>query len=105
MNASATQKVMLITGGGRGIGAATATLAASQGYAVVINYQSQQGPAQRVADAINAAGGHAVCVQADVSNEAGVMALFAAVDAQFGRTDAAPPTRDEHDFLCGAGIH
>jgi NAD(P)-dependent dehydrogenase (short-subunit alcohol dehydrogenase family) len=87
MNASATQKVMLITGGGRGIGAATATLAASQGYAVVINYQSQQGPAQRVADAINAAGGHAVCVQADVSNEAGVMALFAAVDAQFGRID------------------
>jgi len=87
MNASATQKVMLITGGGRGIGAATATLAASQGYAVVINYQSQQGPAQRVADAINAAGGHAVCVQADVSNEVGVMALFAAVDAQFGRID------------------
>jgi len=87
MNASATQKVMLITGGGRGIGAATATLAASQGYAVVINYQSQQGTAQRVADAINAAGGHAVCVQADVSNEAGVMALFAAVDAQFGRID------------------
>jgi NAD(P)-dependent dehydrogenase (short-subunit alcohol dehydrogenase family) len=87
MNASATQKVMLITGGGRGIGAATATLAASQGYAVVINYQSQQGPAQRVADAINAAGGHAVCVQTDVSNEAGVMALFAAVDAQFGRID------------------
>lgn len=80
-------KVMLITGGGRGIGAATAKLAAAQGYAVVINYQSQRAPAEQVAADIKQQGGHAICVQADVSNEEGVLALFDAVDQQLGRLD------------------
>jgi NAD(P)-dependent dehydrogenase (short-subunit alcohol dehydrogenase family) len=88
MNATTTPKVMLITGGGRGIGAATAKLAASQGYAVVVNYHSQQAPAQQVVDDIVSTGGQAICVQADVSDEAGVMTLFEAVDAHFGRLDA-----------------
>lgn len=80
-------KVMVITGGGRGIGAATAKLASAQGYAVVINYQHQRGPAEQIAADIRQAGGTATCVQADVSNEAGVLALFDAVDQQFGRLD------------------
>lgn len=82
-----TSKVMLITGGGRGIGAATAKLAAAKGYTVVINYQSQHAPAAQLAADIKQAGGTAVCVQADVSTEAGVMALFEAVDQQLGRLD------------------
>ena len=84
---TASAKVMLITGGGRGIGAATAKLAAVHGYAVVINYHSQHAPAQRVVQGIKQAGGQAMCVQADVSTDVGVLALFAAVDQHFGRLD------------------
>ncbi|MDM0046843.1 SDR family oxidoreductase [Variovorax dokdonensis] len=79
--------VVLITGGSRGIGAAAALLAAEQGWAVAINYASNAQAAQQVADKIRARGGRAITVQADVGDEAQVMAMFEQVDAHFGRLD------------------
>lgn len=68
--------VLVVTGASRGIGAATALLAARQGYAVCVNYLHQQAPAQAVVDAILAQGGTAVAVQADVAQEDQVRQLF-----------------------------
>lgn len=78
-------KVVIITGGGRGIGAATAQLLAGQGYAVSVNYLKNHEAAQRVVSAIRAAGGRAVAVQADVSNEAEVDALFEKTQQALGQ--------------------
>ena len=78
---------MLITGGSRGIGAATAVLAAKAGYAVAINYRDNAQAAAETANAVEAAGGEAWCVQADVAKESDIMAMFAALDARFGRLD------------------
>jgi len=75
---------MLITGGGRGIGAATARLAARGGYAVCVNYLTDGDTAQQVADAIVQAGGRAIAVAADVASEPDVVRLFATVDATLG---------------------
>lgn len=80
--------VLLVTGAGRGIGAATALLAAERGYAVCVNYVRDADAAQRVVGAIRDRGGRAVALAADVAVEDDVMRLFAAVDAQFGRLDA-----------------
>jgi NAD(P)-dependent dehydrogenase (short-subunit alcohol dehydrogenase family) len=82
------QKTLLITGGSRGIGAATALLAARAGYAVAVNFASQGAAASAVVQQIGAAGGRAIAVQADVGVESDVMAMFDAIDAQFGRLDA-----------------
>lgn len=82
------QPIVLITGGSRGIGAATALLAAEQGFAVAVNYASQAIAADAVVQQIRAGGGRAIAVQADVSVEAEVMAMFAAVDAQLGHLTA-----------------
>ncbi len=82
-----TLKTILITGGSRGIGAATARLAAQQGYAVCINYAANIAAAQAVCDAILASGGQAFAVQGDVAIEADVLRLFAVIDAQWGRLD------------------
>ena len=79
---------VLITGGGRGIGAATARLAAERGWAVAVNYVGNSLTADEVVRAIRAAGGTAVAVQADVSDEAQVLRLFEQVDARLGRLDA-----------------
>ena len=81
-------KVILITGGSRGIGAATARLAAERGYAVCVNYLANQPAAQAVVAEITAKGGSAIAVQADVSQEADVIGLFAAVDRQLGALSA-----------------
>ncbi|MEM7259728.1 MAG: SDR family oxidoreductase [Pseudomonadota bacterium] len=75
---------MIITGASRGIGAATATAAAQRGYAVCVNYHSDESAAQQVVQDITTRGGAAVAVQADVSTEAGVTTLFDACAAQFG---------------------
>ena len=82
------QQVLLVTGGGRGIGAATALLAARRGYAVAVNYASNSLAADEVVRAIRAAGGKAIAVQADVGDETQVMAMFEQVDARLGRLTA-----------------
>ena len=80
--------VMIVTGGGRGIGAATARLAAHRGYAVCVNYVRNPGAAHGVIDAIRDAGGRAIAVQADVAIEADVVRLFEETTRQFGRLTA-----------------
>lgn len=77
-------KTMLITGSGRGIGAATAILAARQGYAVVVNYRERREDAERVVDQILEEGGQAMAIRADVSKEKEILRLFEQVDAHFG---------------------
>jgi NAD(P)-dependent dehydrogenase (short-subunit alcohol dehydrogenase family) len=77
-------KVMLVTGGGRGIGAATAHLAGQRGYAVCVNYRKNRAAADAVVSAIRAGGGTAVAVGADVASEADVVRLFETVDAELG---------------------
>jgi NAD(P)-dependent dehydrogenase (short-subunit alcohol dehydrogenase family) len=81
-------KVAVITGGGRGIGAATARAAARAGYAVVINYAHSETYANDLVRALRADKHDAIAVQADVSREADVLGLFAAVDRDYGRLDA-----------------
>lgn len=76
--------VLVVTGASRGIGAATASLAASRGYAVCVNYLHSEDAAQSVVSAITAAGGEAIAVQADISVEAEVVALFSLVDNTLG---------------------
>jgi NAD(P)-dependent dehydrogenase (short-subunit alcohol dehydrogenase family) len=80
--------VLLVTGGSRGIGAATALLAAQQGYAVAVNYADNAQAAEQVVQQIRAAGGEAFAVQADVADETQVLAMFSAVDARLGRLTA-----------------
>jgi NAD(P)-dependent dehydrogenase (short-subunit alcohol dehydrogenase family) len=80
-------KVVLITGASRGIGAATALLAAQQGWAVAVNYVANSLAADEVVRQIRAAGGTAMAVQADVAQQAQVLRLFDAVDAKLGRLD------------------
>jgi NAD(P)-dependent dehydrogenase (short-subunit alcohol dehydrogenase family) len=80
--------VVLITGGSRGIGAATALLCASRGYAVCVNYRQDKAAADQVVASIEASGGCAIAVQADVAIEAEVVRLFETCDASLGRLDA-----------------
>jgi NAD(P)-dependent dehydrogenase (short-subunit alcohol dehydrogenase family) len=80
-------QTLLITGASRGIGAATAILAASQGWQVAVNYAANSLAADGVVRQIRAAGGVAIAVQADVSIEADVLRLFEMVDAKLGRLD------------------
>lgn len=81
-------KVVLITGGSRGIGAATALLAARQGYAVAVNYAANSLAADEVVRQIRQEGGQAMSVHADVAKEQDVVAMFEKVDAKFGRLTA-----------------
>lgn len=78
------KKIILITGGSRGIGAATALLAAEKGFAVCINYLNNASAANAVADSINNKGGKAIVCQADVSSESEVISLFKDLDSKFG---------------------
>ncbi|EMK6667779.1 glucose 1-dehydrogenase [Vibrio fluvialis] len=77
-------KVVIVTGGSRGIGAATSKLLAKQGYAVCVNYRANQASADQVVGAITDMGGRAFAMQADVANEQEVEALFAATEKRFG---------------------
>ncbi|MFC5695084.1 SDR family oxidoreductase [Pseudomonas sp. GCM10022186] len=81
------QKVMLITGASRGIGAATARLAAQRGYALGINYRQQREAALALVREIEGAGGRALALCADVGDEAQVVAMFERLDREFGRLD------------------
>ncbi|HJU42315.1 MAG TPA: SDR family oxidoreductase [Vicinamibacterales bacterium] len=81
-------RVILITGASRGIGAATAKLAAARGYAVCVNYKQNAAAAAAVVNAIQSAGGRGVAVQADVANEDDVVRLFATCDRELGPLSA-----------------
>ena len=80
--------IAVITGGSRGIGAATATLAAERGYRVAIVYRANRVAADDVVRRIQSAGGEAIAVQADVASEDDVVRVFETVDARLGRLDA-----------------
>jgi NAD(P)-dependent dehydrogenase (short-subunit alcohol dehydrogenase family) len=83
-----SDRVLLVTGGSRGIGAATARLAAARGYAVCVNYRARRDAADATVAAIAAAGGRAIAVQADVAIEADVVRLFEVCDRELGRLAA-----------------
>lgn len=78
-------KVLLVTGGSRGIGAATALLAAQNGWSVAVNYTANSLAADEVVRQIRAKGGQAMAVQADVAEEAQVLRMFEHIDAKLGR--------------------
>ncbi len=81
------ERILIVTGGGRGIGAATARLAARRGYSVFINYLENRQAAEAVVRGIEETGGQAVAVQADIAVESEVMRLFETVDRE-GRLSA-----------------
>lgn len=78
------KKILIITGAGRGIGAATALAAAREGYAVAVNYQHDAQSAGQVVSNIRAAGGEAVAVQADVGVIADIARMFETVERELG---------------------
>ncbi|KRW69493.1 SDR family oxidoreductase [Stutzerimonas nitrititolerans] len=80
-------RVMLITGASRGIGAATARLAAAEGYALCLNFHHRADAAQQLLEELKSTGTQAIAVAADVADETQVARLFAAIDEQFGRLD------------------
>ncbi|TAF55554.1 MAG: 3-oxoacyl-[acyl-carrier-protein] reductase [Oscillatoriales cyanobacterium] len=80
-------KVAIVTGGSRGIGRATALALAASGASVAVNYASSSGAADEVVAAIEAMGGKAIAVKADVSQEDEVEALVKATKTEFGRID------------------
>lgn len=82
------EKIMIITGASRGIGAATAKLAAAQGYAVCVNYVTDSGAAEDVVAVIRQGGGTAIAVQGDIGREADILALFDTVDHELGPLSA-----------------
>jgi NAD(P)-dependent dehydrogenase (short-subunit alcohol dehydrogenase family) len=94
------QPIVLITGGSRGIGAATALLAAQKGYAVAVNYASNSLAADEVVRQIRASGGTAIAVQADVAVEAQVLAMFDKVDAKLGPLSALVNNAGIVDVAC-----
>jgi NAD(P)-dependent dehydrogenase (short-subunit alcohol dehydrogenase family) len=82
------QKVVLITGGSRGIGAAAAKLLGAEGWAVAINYVANEAAATATAAVVETAGGAAMIVQGDTGNAADITRIFEEVDAKWGRLDA-----------------
>jgi len=88
-------KVLLVTGGSRGIGAAICRLGSKAGYRVAVNYAANQDAADVLVAEIKAAGGEAFAVKGDVGVEADIVAMFGAVDRAYGRLDA---------FVNNAGI-
>lgn len=87
MTAIPSNSVILITGGSRGVGAATARLAARQGYDVAISYAANESAAHAVVAEVQSTGRRAVAVRADNADPAQVAELFATVDRAFGRLD------------------
>ncbi|MBU9271805.1 SDR family oxidoreductase [Burkholderia gladioli] len=87
MNTDSQIPLILITGGGRGVGAATARLAAAQGYDVAISFVSDEAAARAVAADVEAAGRRALAIRADSADPVQVAGLFEAIDQEFGRLD------------------
>lgn len=90
-----TPKIALVTGGSRGIGAAVVLDLARKGFTVVINYRSDEAAAHSVAHEVRERGGVCMPMRADVSDASQVAAMFAQIDAQFGRLDV---------LVCNAGV-
>lgn len=82
------ERIVVVTGGSRGIGAATCRLAARRGYAVCVNYRANRDAADRVVADCRELGVRAIPVQADVASEADVVRLFETVDAELGAVTA-----------------
>ena len=80
-------KTILVTGGTRGIGRATALKCARKGWSVALNYLSNQPAAEETAREVRAAGGHAITLQGDVAEEADVITMFGAAESRLGRLD------------------
>jgi NAD(P)-dependent dehydrogenase (short-subunit alcohol dehydrogenase family) len=78
-------RVLVVTGGSRGIGAATARLAAERGYQVAVGYLRDERAANAVVESISAKGGNALAIRADVSRESDVLRLFETAECQLGR--------------------
>lgn len=91
----ADRPVLLVTGGSRGIGAATCRQAAAAGYDIALNYVSNAAAAEALVAELTAAGATAAAFRADVAKTDDIVRLFTEVDAKFGRLDA---------FVCNAGI-
>ncbi len=85
---ASTRQVAIVTGGSRGIGAATARLAAARGYAVCVNYATRHDAAEAVVASIRESGGTALAVRGDVGVEADVLRLFATCSAELGPVTA-----------------
>lgn len=80
----ATRGTMIVTGAGRGIGAAVARLAGQRGYAVAVNYSNAESAARAVADEVCCGGGRAIAIKGDVGNEADVLRLFQTAERELG---------------------
>ena len=99
--------VILITGGGRGIGAATALLAASKGYSVCVNYARDQDAADGVVERVRSAGGEAIAIRADIGNESEVRTMFDAATDSMGSVTALVNNAgivDQQTTLAGVSI-
>lgn len=92
--------IAIVTGASRGIGAATARLLARDGFAVCVNYRAGEEQAHEVVGAIEADGGQAIAVQADVADPAAVARLFAEVDARLGPLTALVNNAGVHGPRC-----
>ena len=89
------RRVMMVTGGSRGIGAATAVLAAQRGYDLLLTYRSEVARAEATARACEAAGARVILMQGDAGSESDILAAFNRIDEAFGRIDV---------LVCNAGI-
>ncbi len=78
------RKVASVTGGSRGIGAATASVLAARGFRVVVNYHASAPEAEEVVAAISAAGGEAVAIQADVTAPGDVTGMVGKIEPRWG---------------------
>jgi len=94
------KKVAIVTGASRGIGAATAKLLAEHGYAVCVNYNSAKDKAEALVYEIQANGGKAIAVKADLASEVDIVNLFAVVDLELGPVTALINNAGTNGGIC-----